>query len=96
MNVRPLRDMVLVEEVSAAEKTEGGIFIPETCSPNERKAKVIAVGPGRTLDSGLVKEPAVKPGDRVVFWMSRPPTEVTHLGARCLLLNEAEILAVVD
>jgi chaperonin GroES len=98
MIVKPLRDMVLVEEYAGPEKTEGGLSIPETASATEHKANVVAVGPGRMLDSGEIKPVAVKIGDRVLFWMNsnRARTEATHKGQRLLLLNENEILAVVQ
>jgi chaperonin GroES len=89
--------MVLVEEYASPKKTVGGLFIPETATEFEHKARVVAVGPGRTLDNGLVKPVAMKPGDLVLFWMNsnRARTEATQGGVRHLLLNENEILAVL-
>jgi chaperonin GroES len=96
MHVKPLRDMVLVERGHLDERTEGGIYIPETASPTEQKGRVVAAGPGRTLDNGTLKPMTVKEGDVVYFWLNRPPTEVKVKGETYLLLNEAEILAVLE
>lgn len=98
MIIKPLRDMVLVEEYEGPKKTVGGLFIPETATEFEHKAKVVAVGPGRTLDNGMAKPVAMKQGDLVLFWMNsnRARTEATQGGRKLLILNENEILAVLQ
>jgi chaperonin GroES len=39
MTFRPLHDRVLVRRIGAAEKTGGGIIIPDTAKENRRKAR---------------------------------------------------------
>lgn len=65
--IEPFYDRVILEPIKE-EKTEGGIFIPTTSQGRElRKAKVVAVGPGRlNLKTGEFIKLTVKVGD-VVF-----------------------------
>jgi chaperonin GroES len=63
MAIRPLHDRILVKRVKEEETTKGGIIIPDTAKEKPIEAKVVAVGTGRILDSGEVRELAVKKGD---------------------------------
>src|SRR2546430_14208114 len=66
MNVRPLRDRVLVKRVEEQEQRIGGIIIPDTAKEKPQQAKVIAVGKGRVSDEGNVTPLDVKEGDYVL------------------------------
>lgn len=66
MNVRPIRDMVLVQPEPLEESTKGGILIPRNAKAKHMIAKVLATGPGRVTDRGYRVEPEVKVGDRVL------------------------------
>ncbi len=59
MNIQPLGDRILVKPLEAAQKTKGGIFIPQTAQEKTQEAKVIAVG-----DSEDIK---VKKGDSIIY-----------------------------
>lgn len=52
MTLNPLDDRVVVEPVEAEETTAGGIVLPDTAKEKPQRGKVVAVGPGRLLDSG--------------------------------------------
>lgn len=64
--VRPLGDRVLVRREKPAEKI-GLIHVPENAQEKTQRGVVLAVGPGRVLDSGRVVEMSVKKGDKIVF-----------------------------
>ena len=93
--LKPLRDRVVVERAEAEEKTAGGIVLPETAKDKPKQGKVIAVGPGRVLDSGETMACEVKKGD-VVLFSSYAGNEVDIDGKELLILEEKEILAVVE
>ena len=57
MAVRPLDDRVLVKQGEAEERTAGGIVLPDTAKEKPQRGKVMAVGPGKLLDTGI--KPAV-------------------------------------
>ncbi|MCA9277445.1 MAG: co-chaperone GroES, partial [Phycisphaerales bacterium] len=52
MNLNPLDDRVVVEPLSAEETTAGGIVLPDSAKEKPQRGKVVAVGPGRLLESG--------------------------------------------
>jgi chaperonin GroES len=55
---------------------------------------VVAVGEGRTADSGTLIQPQVKAGDQVLYgkWSG---TEITIDGDDYLIMQEKDILAVL-
>ncbi len=93
--LQPLGDRVLVKPLSAEEKTAGGIILPEKAQEKPREGEVVAVGPGKLLDSGERKALSVKPGD-VVVYSEYGGTEVSHEGEDYLLIDEGSILAVKE
>ena len=50
--IRPLEDRVVIQQIEAEEKTAGGIVLPDTAKEKPQRGKVLAVGPGKMLDSG--------------------------------------------
>lgn len=94
MPLVPLNDHVVVKAV-AEEKTSGGIILPETADKEKpERGEVIAVGPGKLLESGSRAEPAVKVGDTVVF-KKYSPDEIKLGKEEYLVIREEDILAIV-
>lgn len=56
---------------------------------------VIAVGPGKVSDNGVLREPRVKAGDRVLFG-KYTGVEVKIDGEDHLILSEGDILGVFE
>jgi len=94
MKIEPLGDRIVVKRLEAEEKTAGGIVLPETAKEKPKEGKVIAVGPGKVLDSGERSKMQVKKGDRVLF-ASYAGTEVKLDGEEYLIMSEEDVLAVV-
>ena len=67
MKIRPLDDRVVVEPMEAEETTAGGIVLPDSAKEKPQRGKVVAVGPGRLLDSGQRGELSVSVGDEVIY-----------------------------
>ena len=59
INLRPLDDRVVVEPVEAEEMTAGGIVLPDTAKEKPQRGIVLAIGPGKLLDSGERGEQSV-------------------------------------
>lgn len=95
MKIRPLGDKILVEVMEAEEKTKGGIILPDTAKEEKSEGKVIAAGPGKTLESGKVQAIEVKKGDRVLFG-KYSGDEIMIDGKKHKILKENEILAVFE
>jgi chaperonin GroES len=95
MNVRPLRDRVLVKRIEEEEQRVGGIIIPDSAKEKPQHAKVVAVGSGRVNDDGRVIPPDVKAGDYVLVGKFSG-TDVKVDGEDYVILREDEILGVAE
>ena len=95
MDIRPLRDRVLVKRLEAQEQRIGGIIIPDTAKEKPQQAKVIAVGRGRVNDDGKTVPLDVKEGDHVLVG-KYSGTEIKLDGEEYLILREDEILGVTE
>lgn len=96
VKIKPLGDRVLIEPITEAEKTKAGIYLPDTASKERpEQGRVIAVGEGRTLDSGRVAAPKVKKGQTVLF-TKYGPNEIKVGGKEYLIAKEEDILAIIE
>jgi chaperonin GroES len=93
-SIKPLNEKVVVERMDAETKSAGGILIPDTAKEKPMRGTVIAVGPGRVLESGEVKALDVKKGDQVLFG-GYAGSEIKLEGKDYLIVNESEIFAVI-
>lgn len=95
MKIRPLGEKILVQVLESESKTKGGIILPDTAKEEKSEGKVVAVGPGKTLESGKVQAPEVKKGDKVIFG-KYAGDEVLIDGVKHKIIKEEEVLAVYD
>jgi chaperonin GroES len=95
MKVRPLHDRILVKRVGHEERTKGGIVIPDTAKEKPAEGEVVAVGRGKLLEDGAVRELDVKKGDRVLF-SKYGGTDIKIDGEEHLVMREEDVLAVVE
>ena len=95
MNVRPLRDRILVKRAEQQEQRIGGIIVPDTAQEKPHQAKVVAVGKGRVNDDGKTIPLDVKAGDDV-FIGKYAGTEIKLDGEEYLIIREDEILGVAE
>ncbi len=95
MNIKPLGDRVVVKPVKEEEVTKSGIVLPDTVD-KEKKAEgeVVAVGPGKMLESGTRATMEVKVGDKVLFekWGGE---EVKVDGVEYKIIDAEKILAIL-
>jgi chaperonin GroES len=94
VNLRPLGDRVVIKPLAREEVTKSGIVLPDTATEKPQQGEVLAVGPGRVLDTGERITPDVKDGERVLF-AKYSGTEFKLDQEELLILREADILAIV-
>ena len=94
VNIQPLEDKILVQANPAETKTASGIVIPDTAKEKPQEGTVLAVGPGRTDDTGKRIPIDVVAGD-VVIYSKYGGTEVKYNGEEYLLLSARDVLAKV-
>ena len=63
MNLRPLHDNVLVKRTEEEETSSGGIILSGSAKEKPSQGEVVAVGPGKSSDSGDVTAMNVSVGD---------------------------------
>ena len=95
LSIRPLDDRVVVSPVEAEEVTAGGIVLPEAAKEKPQRGKVLAVGPGRLLDSGDRGELSITVGDEVIYG-KYGGTDIEIDGNDIKILRESDILAKVS
>lgn len=94
-NITPLGTRVLVKRIELEEqKSEGGIFLPDTAKEKPQEAEVIALGNGKN-DDGEVVEFSVSVGDQVLI-SKYGGTEVKVGGDECVIVNESDILGILS
>ena len=95
MKIRPVQDRIVVRRVAEEEKTKGGIIIPDTAKEKPAEGEVVAVGPGKANDKGVVRPLDVKKGDRVLFG-KYSGNEIKLEGVEHIILREDEVLGVIE
>ncbi len=94
IGLRPLGDRVVIKPLAREEVTKSGIVLPDTAKEKPQQGEIIAVGPGRVLDSGERVTLDLKTGDRVLF-AKYAGTEFKHEDDELLILSEKDVLAVM-
>lgn len=95
MNIRPLHDRVVVRRLEEETTTAGGIVLPDSAAEKPSQGEILAVGPGKLLDSGDRQTLDVKVGDKVIFGQYGGNT-VKIEGEELLILGESEIFGVLE
>lgn len=94
--VRPLGDKILVKRDEAGDRTESGIYLPESAKEKPKIGTVTAVGTGAiNTETGERIPLSVKKGDKVLF-SSYAGTEVKLDKDTLLIMSESDVLAVID
>jgi chaperonin GroES len=94
MKIKPLHDRILLKRSEGEEKTKGGIIIPDTAKEKPQEGEVVAVGPGKTLEDGSIREMQVSKGDKVLY-SKYSGTEIKLDGQEHLIVREDDILAII-
>ena len=95
MKIKPLQDRLVVRRLEEAEKTKGGIIIPDSAKERPLEGEVIAVGAGKRTEDGKLVALDVKKGDRILFG-KYSGNEIKLDGIDHLILREDEVLGVIE
>ncbi len=93
-SIKPLGDRVVVQPKPAEEKTESGLYIPDSAKEKPQEGTVVATGPGRA-ENGTRIEMTVEEDDDVIYGQYAG-TEVTLDGDEYLIMRESDIFGVVE
>jgi len=95
MKFRPLNDRILIKRNDEPETTKGGIIIPDSAKEKPMQGKVVAVGEGKTYESGKVRPVEVKEG-QTVFFRKYAGNEIRIDNQDFMILREDEVLAILE
>ena len=94
VNIQPLEDRIVIQQVQAEQTTASGLVIPDTAAEKPQEGEVVAVGPGRFDDEGERIPMDVAVGDKVIY-SKYGGTEVKYGGGEYLILSARDVLAKV-
>ena len=94
MAIQPLHDRIVVEAAVKEEKTASGLYLPDAAQEKPQRGTVIAVGPGKRLDSGQLSALDIQVGDTVLYG-KYGGTEVTVDGKDVIILRADDVLGVI-
>ena len=95
MTIKPLADRVVIKLVEAEEKTQSGIILTASAQEKPQIAEVVAVGPGKKNDDGVIIPVALAVGQKVIA-AKYSGTEVKLDGVEYTIMAEKDILAVIE
>lgn len=95
MNVRPIRDFIVVSKEEAPKQTSSGIYLAPSVEDKLVSGFVMAVGSGLIAGDGSKVPLEVKTGDRVVF-NKNMAVELKEENDVFFLLREEHVLCVLD
>lgn len=95
MSIRPLADKLVIKVIDDEEQTSGGIFIPDSAKEKPQKGEVVAVGAGKTLDSGEKEPMDVKVGE-IVLYAKYAGTDIKVDNVMYKILSIRDILGVLE
>ena len=86
--LRPLLNRVVIKKAEALTKTKGGIILTSGKEERLNFGTVLAVGPGKNLENGALRETLVKVGDTVLL--------PEYGGAKVTLAGDEELFIYRD
>ncbi|MBI4683161.1 MAG: co-chaperone GroES [Nitrospirae bacterium] len=95
MNLKPLKDRVLIKYSEEPEKSAGGLFIPDTAKEKPQRGEIVAVGSGKITEDGKVQKMEVKVGDIVLF-EKYSGSKINIDETEYLIIKEDDILGIVQ
>jgi chaperonin GroES len=90
LGIKPLGARVVIQPLEEDNRTDSGLYIPDTAKEKPQTGKVVAIGEGTEEISITVKE-----GDKVLF-PKYTGTEIKLSGDSYMIMDFEKILAVLD
>lgn len=94
MKIKPLHDRIVLKPSDKETTTASGIILPDSAQEKPLRGTVIAVGPGKQLDTGKLSQMDVSVGDVVLFG-KYSGTDVQIEGEDLVILRQEDVLAIL-
>ncbi len=93
--IRPLGDRIVVKPAEREEMTRSGIVLPDTAKEKPQQGTVVAIGPGKVLDSGERQAMDLEEGQTILF-AKYAGTEFSLDDEDVLILRESDVLGILS
>jgi chaperonin GroES len=94
-SIRPLGDRIVVKPAEREEMTRSGIVLPDTAKEKPQQGTIIAVGPGKVLESGERQAMELSEGQTILF-AKYAGTEFSLDDEDVLILRESDVLGILS
>ncbi|HSX37666.1 MAG TPA: co-chaperone GroES [Chlamydiales bacterium] len=91
--IKPMGNRIVVQR-EEAKTSKGGILLPGSAQKKPREGVVVAVGPGKSDDSGKMHPIDVKVGEKVLFSSYGGTEYKLDDDIEYVILSEEDVLAV--
>jgi len=95
MNIKPLHNNVVIKQTDNTEEMYGNILIPDMGKEKPLMGEIVAVGKGRTTETGAFVETQLEVGQTVVF-PAFGGIKLTVDGEEYVVCRETELIAVIE
>jgi chaperonin GroES len=95
MNIRPLHNNIVIKQTDNTEEMYGNILIPDMGKEKPLMGEIVAVGKGRTTETGAFVETQLEVGQTVVF-PAFGGIKLTVEGEEYIVCRETELIAVIE
>ena len=95
MNLKPIKDRIVIRVLEAETATKSGIIIPDAATEKPSQGDVLAAGTGKVDIDGKVVPMVIQAGDRVLF--SKTAGQKVKIDDQAyLIMREDDVMAVVN
>ena len=95
MNIKPLHNNIVIKQTDNTEEMYGNILVPDMGKEKPLMGEIVAVGKGRTTETGVFVETQLEVGQTVVF-PAFGGIKLTVDGEEYVVCRETELIAVIE
>jgi chaperonin GroES len=95
MNIKPLHNNIVIKQTDNTEEMYGNILVPDMGKEKPLMGEIVAVGKGRTTETGAFVETQLEIGQTVVF-PAFGGIKLTIDGEEYVVCKETELIAVIE
>jgi chaperonin GroES len=95
MNIKPLHNNIVIKQTDNTEEMYGNILVPDMGKEKPLMGEIVAVGKGRTTETGAFVETQLEIGQTVVF-PAFGGIKLTVDGEEYVVCKETELIAVIE
>ncbi len=95
MKIIPLHNNVVIKQTDNTEEMYGNILIPDMGKEKPLMGDIVAIGLGRTTETGAYVKTILTPGQTVVF-PAFGGTKINVDGEEYVVCKETDLIAVIE